>query len=386
MTFAAYNSIARLIHNEGSIAELAGEIKRLNAQAHRVLIVCGARIEATGILEKCATLVSRAGLDVGVFAKVENDPSFENAAACIEFAREFAPEVIIGLGGGSSLDIAKLTSALLTNPGPLDRYVGMELLEKPGIPLILIPTTAGTGSEVTSIAVLSHTAGQVKKGIVSRHLLAGAVILDPELTWGLPPHITAMTGMDALVHAIESYTGKRATPFTDTWNLEAIRRIGANLRQAYHNGQDGPARKNMLYASCMAGMAFSNTQNGLDHAMALAIGGRFHLPHGLLTAFLLPWVIGFNLEANPDKFAQIAGALGENITGLSERAAARLAVKAAENLLADLNISTKLSAYNVPKTAFPDLAKMTLGAVRLISNNPREVSEGDVLRLLEENY
>ncbi|MHC1728132.1 MAG: iron-containing alcohol dehydrogenase [Syntrophobacteraceae bacterium] len=287
---------------------------------------------------------------------------------------------------GSSLDIAKLTSAMITNEGHFSRFVGMELVEKPGIPLILIPTTAGTGSEMTSICVLSDTANQVKKGIVSRHLFARSVLLDPELTTGLPPRVTAMTGMDALVHAIESYTGIRATVITDALNIEAIRLIGANLRRAYTDGKDREAREKMLFASCMAGMAFSNTQNGLDHAMALAIGGRFHLPHGLLTAFLLPWVMGFNMEANPEKFAKIARALGEDTIGMGAVEAARLSVKAVQSLLDDLSISTRLSSYDVPKSVFADIAKSTVGAARLISNNPRAVTENDVIRLLEENY
>ena len=169
-------------------------------------------------------------------------------------------------------------------------------------------------------------------------------------------------------------------------NLEAIGFVGANLRRAYKNGQDKEARTHMLYASCMAGMAFSNTQNGLDHALALAIGGRFHLPHGLLTAFLLPWVMEFNMQANPAKFAKIARAMGENPEGISEMEGARLAVTAVQALLDDVGISTKLRSYDVPREVFPDLAKATVGAVRLISNNPRDVSEKDVIELLEANY
>jgi alcohol dehydrogenase class IV len=194
-----------------------------------------------------------------------------------------------------------------------------------------------------------------------------------------------MTGMDALVHAIESYTGKRATPFTDALNLEAIRIIAANLRRAFGNGTDREARENMLYASCMAGMAFSNTQNALDHALALAVGGRFHLPHGLLTALMIPRVMGFNLEAASAKFVNIARAFGEETEGVPERQGAGLAVTAVRSLLEHLGISTKLSAYDIPRDAFPAIAKATVGAVRLISNNPREVSEKEVIALLEEN-
>ncbi|MCE5336237.1 MAG: iron-containing alcohol dehydrogenase [Desulfobacteraceae bacterium] len=386
MTFFAFNTVSRIVHSWGAIQVLPDEIRRLNKDTAKVLIVSDPGIEKVGILDKAAKILAGAGMQSRAFSKVQSDPAFDSAEASIAFAKEFGPDLVIGIGGGSSLDIAKLTAAMLKNTGPIDRYVGMELIENPGIPLILMPTTAGTGSEVTSICVLSDTKNQVKKGIVSRNLYARTVLLDPELTVGLPPHITAMTGMDALVHATESYVGIHATQFTDALNLEAIRIIGANLRNAYRNGNDQVARTNMLYASCMAGMAFSNTQNGLDHAMALAIGGRFHLPHGLLTAFLLPWVMGFNMVANPEKFAKIAVALGENTAGIDVTNAAGASVKAVQSLLDDLKISTKLSSYDVPKSVFPDLAKSTVGAVRLISNNPRPVTEADVIKLLEENY
>ena len=275
---------------------------------------------------------------------------------------------------------------MLANSGEIDNYFGMELVPSPGVPLILIPTTAGTGSEVTSIAVLSDTKNNVKKGIVSEHMFARVVVLDPELTLGLPSRITAMTGMDALVHAVESFTGRRATVFTDTLNLQAIRMIAANLRKVYANGSNRHARENMLYASCLAGMAFSNTQNGLDHALALAIGGRYHLPHGLLTAFICPWVMDYNLMAIPEKFIQIAEAFGEDLTGTSAMEGARLAVLAVQDLLDDVGISYKLSSYGVSQEEFPAIAKATVGAVRLISNNPRDVTEDDVIRLLEANY
>lgn len=383
MTFTSFNTVNRIVHQWGCIEALPAEIACLNHHARRVLIVSDPGIEAAGILDRVSSILSGAGLNAGVFSKVQSDPAFDSAEASIAFAEEYRPDVVVGIGGGSSLDIAKLTAALLTNPGPIDRYVGMELIEGPGVPLILIPTTAGTGSEVTSICVLSDTVRQVKKGIVSRHLFARAVLLDPELTVGLPPRITAMTGMDALVHAIESYTGKRATPFTDALNIGAIRIIAANLRKAFGEGTNREARENMLQASCMAGMAFSNTQNALDHALALAVGGRFHLPHGILTAMMIPRVMAFNLEAASAKFVKIADAFGEETQGVPEREAAGLAVKAVRSLLDHLGISTKLSAYGIPAEAFPAIAKATVGAVRLIGNNPREVSEKEVIALLE---
>jgi alcohol dehydrogenase class IV len=349
-------------------------------------VVTDPGIKAAGLVDKISAVLEQAELPHHVFAEVEPDPRVEVVAQSLAAAKEFAPDIVVGLGGGSALDISKVTAVMLTNEGQVEDYFGMELVPKPGLPLVLVPTTAGTGSEMTSICVLSDTKNNVKKGVVSEHMYARVALLDPELTVGLPQHVTATTGMDAFVHAMESYTGVRASFLTDTLNLQAIRMIAQNLRRAYANGNDIEARTQMLQASCVAGMAFSNTQNGLDHALALAIGGRFHLPHGLLTAFICPWVMAFNLMACPDKFINIAEAFGENTTGLPKMEAAGLAVKAVKQILDDMKISYRLRDYDVPKEAFPELAKATVGAARLIGNNPRSVSEQDVIDLLEANY
>jgi alcohol dehydrogenase len=384
MMVSTFNSMRRIVSGFGCLESVGDEIRRLKGS--RVLVVTDPGIQEAGLLDSLAKILDRAKISYHLFSGVEPDPKIEVVFSSLKAAKAFGPDLIIGLGGGSSLDISKVTSVLLTNEGPIEKYFGMELVPKPGVPLILIPTTAGTGSEMTSICVLSDNQNQVKKGIVSEHMFAQVAMLDPQLTLALPPNITAMTGMDALVHAIESYTGVRATVLTDTLNLQAIRMIGANLRKAYANGDNRQARENMLYASCMAGMAFSNTQNGLAHALALAIGGKFHLPHGLLTAFILPWVMEFNLLANPEKFTQISSAFGENPSGRSEIEAARLSVKAIQSLLEDLNISFRLKDYRIPREEFVPIAKATLGAARLINNNPRKVTEKEVVEILEKNY
>jgi alcohol dehydrogenase class IV len=380
----AFNTVPRIVSGFGALQNLGDEIKRLHAG--RALVITDPGIKAAGLLEPLADILEKSQIPCHFFTEVQPDPAIEVVAKSLEAARSFSPDVIIGFGGGSSLDISKVTSIMLKNEGPVENYFGMDLVPKPGIPLILIPTTAGTGSEMTSICVLSDTRNKVKKGIVSRYMFAETALLDPELTIGLPPHVTAMTGMDAFVHAMESYTGIAATVFTDTLNLQAIRMIAANLRKAYANGGNREARENMLYASGLAGMAFSNTQNGLIHALALAIGGKFHLPHGLLTAFICPWVMEFNLMATPEKFIAIAEAFGEETLGLPEIEAARLAVGAVQSLLDDLDISYRLGSYDVPREEIPNLAEATVGAARLINNNPRKVTEKDVVKILEANY
>lgn len=380
----SFSLVNRIIYGVGCAEDTGSEVERL--QGSRVLVISDPGIESAGLLEPLKKILLRAELSFDVFAKVEPDPDREVVTRSVQAARDFQPDVIIGMGGGSSLDIAKVTSVMLTNEGPIDDYFGIERVPNPGVPLILIPTTAGTGSEVTSIGVVTDRQNNAKKGIVSRHMYARSVILDPKLTIGLPPRITAMTGMDALVHAIESYTGVRATVFTDTLNLQAIRMIAANLRKAFANGDNIEARENMLYASCMTGMGFSNTQNGLAHAISHAIGGRFHLPHGLLAAVACPWVMEYNLMATPEKFKKISMSFGEDANSLPELEAARQSVEAVKSLLNDLNISFKLSAYNIPSEEIPALAKATLKETRLISNNPRKVTETEVIRLLESAF
>ena len=380
-----FDSVGRLVSGRGCLESLGGEVERLGGR--RVLIVSDAGVAAAGLVEAAAQALRRREMRPSVFAEVEPDPGAPAVEAALEAARGSGAEVIIGLGGGSPMDVAKVVSVMLANPGPLADYFGLGRVPGPGLPLILIPTTAGTGSEATNIAVLSDPGRGVKNGMISEHLFARTAILDPQLTLGLPPAVTAMTGMDALAHALESYTGVRSSTFTEALSLQALRIIGGNLRQAYANGDNLQARENLLYASCMAGMAFTNTQNALAHALSMTIGGRYHLPHGLLTASVLPWAMEFNLMACPAKYAEAARALGENTEGLSELEAARLSVKAVRDLLADLDIPSRLGSYDVPRE---DLAELAAAAIatqdRLLSNNPRKISAQQAAAILEVNY
>lgn len=380
-----FEGVDRLLSGRGCIDRLGDEVKRLGGR--KTLILSDEGVAAAGLVDEAAQALIRQDLTVIVFAEVEPDPGTASVQAALRAARDCAAEVIIGLGGGSSLDVAKIVAVLTANPGPVSEYFGMGRVPVPGLPLILIPTTAGTGSEATNIAVLSDSEKGVKNGIVSEFLFARSAILDPLLTVSLPPEITAMTGMDALAHALESYTGKRASVWTEALSLKAMQMIAANLRQAYANGDNLEARENMLYASCMAGMAFTNTQNALAHALSMTIGGRYHCPHGLLTASVLPWVMEFNLMADPAKYAQAARAMGEKTDGLSDLDAARLSLKAIKSLLEDLDIPRRLSKYQIPREAITDLAQAAVATqTRLISNNPRSVSAQQAAAILEANY
>jgi alcohol dehydrogenase len=275
---------------------------------------------------------------------------------------------------------------LATNPGSAEDYLGIEKIPNPGIPKIIIPTTAGTGSEVTNVAVLSLKAAHTKKGIVSRHLFADVAILDPELTVGLPPAVTAATGMDALTHAIEAYVSRFAQPLTDHFALEAIRLIGASLRTAVHNGQDLDAREAMLTGSMYAGLAFGSAATGMVHGLAMPLGGRFNVPHGIANAVLLPYVMRYNLISSLDRYRDVAIALGERVERLSVRQGAERAIAAVEELSADIGIPSHLDDLSIPKSAIAELASDGMSNVRQVRPNPRNVTYEGLVSILERAF
>ncbi len=376
---AIFTSINRLVQGRGAIAQLADEVARFKAR--RILIVTDAGLVATPIPERVRALLPNAFVEV--FSKVESDPSIETINACAAYVRENAFDLLIGLGGGSAIDAAKCASVLAVNPGSAEDYLGIEKIDAPGIPKILIPTTAGTGSEVTNVAVLSLKAAHTKKGIVSRHLFAELAILDPELTLGLPPAVTAATGMDALTHAIEAYVSRFAQPLTDHFALEAIRLIGRSLRTAVHNGQDIAAREDMLTGSMYAGLAFGSAATGMVHGLAMPLGGQFNVPHGIANAVLLPHVMRHNLVSSLPRYRDVAIALGERVEHLSVRAGAQCAIAAVEALSADIGIPAWLDDLSIPRTAIADLASDGMNNVRQIRPNPRNVTYEGLVAILE---
>jgi alcohol dehydrogenase class IV len=369
------------VFGRGALTSLGDEIRLLGGT--KALVVTDPGIRAAGLLDRVVAQLETDGIAQRVFADVTPDPAIEIAEASVEAAKVFAPDVIVGFGGGSCLDIAKLTSVLLINGGPVERYFGIEQVPKPGIPLILIPTTAGTGSEVTSISVLADTRKRVKKGIVSAYLSAKTALLDPLLTLGLPPHVTVYTGLDALVHAIESYTGRQSTYLTEPLALEAVGLIARHLRKAYADGSNIDARSGMLQASLLAGMAFSNTQTAGAHACALSLGARFNLPHGVATALMLPAVMRFNSIAAPEKFARIARAFDMPLKGLTPMQRAGRAVEAVEALMCDVGFQRGIERHGVRRAHIPDLADSAMQAARLWNNNPRQAGREQVCAIFE---
>jgi alcohol dehydrogenase class IV len=362
----------RLLFGRGALAELPKALERLGVV--RALIVTDRGLVRTGIPGEVATLLDSAGISHATFDGVEPDPRVEIVDACLQAARAFDCDGLISVGGGSALDIAKVTSVMLTNAGTALDYVGIDRIPIPGLPRVLIPTTAGTGSEVSPIAILSDADAHLKKGLVSPHLYASLALVDPALTASLPPHITAYTGIDALTHAIEAYTNRYAHPLIDTLALKAIALIGEFLPRAVARGEDLEARTNMSMASMLGGMCLGPVNTGAVHALAYPLGGLFNIPHGIANSLLLPYVMRYNLISSVYKFGQIASALGCRVDGLSARAAADLAIQAVENLCRDIGIVSRMRDLGVPESAIDPMAEAAMQVTRLLGNNPRVVT------------
>ena len=365
----------RILIGPGALARVGEEVRRFGGTS--VLIVTDPGVAGTGLVERLEGLLRDAGLKVARFDKVEADPRYEIVEDALAALRAAAADTVIGIGGGSSLDMAKVTAVMATNDGPVGKYFGIDLVPSPGLKTILIPTTAGTGSEVTPIVILSDHTEKLKKGIVSPYLFPACALLDAELTLGLPQAVTAATGMDALIHAVEAYTSINATPTSDMLAREAIRLIFQNLRIAYANGANLTARANMLRGSMLAGMAFANAGVTAVHAFAYPIGAEFHIPHGIANTIMLVPVMRFNLMGNLERFAGLAALFGETVAGLSLRQAARRSIEALRELAEDLCVPQQLSAFGVTDNDVPALAAGAMKVTRLLANNPRKMRQED---------
>jgi alcohol dehydrogenase class IV len=379
-----FRTTKRIVFGLGSIEKVGAEVQGLKKK--KVLVVTDPGIVQAGLLEPLKNSLQAANIPFALFDGVEPDPRLEVVRQCAEMGRNEGVEAIIGYGGGSSLDIAKVAAVLLSNEGDLAQFFGIDLIPNPGLPVILIPTTAGTGSEVTPIAILSDTREKLKKGIVSPYLFPEVALLDPQLTVGLPPLVTALTGLDAMIHAIEAYTSVNAFDLTDHLAFRAMELLYDNIRTAYARGEDLEARSKMLEGSLLAGIAFANAGVTAVHAFAYPIGGEFHVAHGLANSVMLPHVMRFNLLGNLPKFADIGSALGLDTDHLTDKDAALEALEAIEDLMEDLNIPRRLRDLNIPREAIPALAEGVMKVTRLLANNPRRITLEDARRIYEEAW
>ncbi len=359
----------------GALAKMGEEAGTLGAK--KALLVTDKGVTASGISAKVEKVLTDQKIAVDVFDQVIPDPDIACCEKCIDTAKAGRYDLIVGVGGGSSMDIASVTSLLCTNPGKIRDYFGVNLLKKQGIPTFLVTTTAGTGAEVTPNAILTDTAAKLKKGIVSPYILPRAAVVDPELTVSMPSRVTSFTGMDALTHAIESYTSMNATPLTDMYAREAIRLIGHSLRTAVARGDRRDARYDMSIGSLYAGTSLANAGVGAVHAMAYPLGGQFNVPHGIANGILLPHVMEFNVPGDLFKFAEVARLLGERVEDLSPAEAAYRSVEAVKNLMRDIDMPLTLTELDIPKSAIPEMAVASINVTRLMANNPRRMTAKD---------
>ncbi|CAK7056239.1 MAG: NAD-dependent methanol dehydrogenase [Desulfovibrio sp.] len=375
----------KVIRTGKGVAGSIGEILAVRG-IKKVMFVTDPGIATLKIDEPVRQSLTDAGIAVAVYNKTEADPPMTQALELIGLLKADMPDMVIGFGGGSSIDLAKIAAVMTNNDADLRDLVGINLVKKPGLPTLFIPTTAGTGSEATNISILNDVERQVKLGIVSEYMFADIVLIDPELTVSLPPKVTSWTGLDALIHAIEAYVSRAATPITDALAERSMQLIAKYLRKAYAVGTNMEAREGMLTASLLAGMAFCNTQCGGAHACALAVGARYHLAHGLATTLMLPATMEFNLIANPEKYRNIAEIFGYDTDGLTIHEGASLAVTAVTDLATDMDFVFGLENYGAKKEHIKELAPLSLLGQRLWNSNPRPANLEQVEKILERSF
>ena len=325
------------------------------------------------------------GIEFCIYDDINAEPSVGDFKNVMAKAQEFRADSVIGVGGGSVLDLAKLVATLIYSDQKVEDLFGIGFVKKRGLWFACIPTTSGTGSEVSPNAILLDERDNQKKGIVSEHLMANAAYIDPQLTWTVPAKVTAETGMDALTHCIEAYTNKFAHPLVDMYAMMGIRLIAANLLRAVKDGNDVEAREAMSLGSMYGGLCLGPVNTAAVHALSYPIGGEFHKSHGLSNAVLLPTVMRFNIPANTKKYADIALACGCQ-TGKTDDETAEFGVQFIEKLSKDCGIPQTLAEIGIPQTAVDGMAKAAMDCQRLLRNNPREVTEQDCRDIYNKLY
>lgn len=377
--FFEFSLGSRVIYKSGIARELGQIVADLGAK--RAFVVADKGVVAAGLLAPVLNGLEHNVVLAGVYDTVPANSSLETVNKATAAAREAQADILIAVGGGSPIDTAKGMRLLLTLGGSVPDYEGYNVIAQPLLPMIAVPTTAGTGSEVTAIAVIKDEAEGRKLSIVSRYLVPDLAVLDPDLTLTLPPRLTAATGMDALSHAVESYVSTENNPFSDSLALAAIDSIANHLRDAVQEGNNPEPRSQMLMASCMAGIAFSNSLLGVVHALSHAVGGKFPIHHGTLNSIILPFGMEYNAPIAPERYVRIARAMGVNAGGRSDEEVIADGISAVRRLAADCALPMRLRDVEVPEAALPELASLSI-VEAAIFNNPRVATEQELLELL----
>jgi alcohol dehydrogenase class IV len=367
------------ILSESGASRRAGEIVK-PVLGDRVVLVTDKGLRRLGVLDPILDSLKDHGVAAALFDEVEADPPASNIVSLVSAIRDHRASGVLAVGGGSPMDVAKVGALIARSGETLDEIYGVNRAKGPRLPLALMPTTAGTGSEVTPIAIVTTGAAE-KKGIVTPFLLPDVAILDADLTLGLPAAVTAATGIDAMVHAIEAYASvsPNNNPISRGLARQALQLLGANIREATFNGANRGARAAMLLGSLQAGQAFANSPVAAVHALAYPIGGIYHVPHGLSNALVLPHVLRFNLPQAAGPYAEIAADAFPELGGLPAARRAEAFVEALAGLSAELKIPQSLREIQIPREALPELAREAMKQTRLLVNNPRPVAEQDAL-------
>lgn len=365
----------------GIVQEVGDRLANLNVK--KPMLVTDAGLHDLGVSEKIAEIIRQTGLDVFIFPKAEPNPTDKNVAEGLKAYQDEKCDSIVTLGGGSSHDAGKGIALVAANGGKIHDYEGVDQSKEPMVPLIAINTTAGTGSELTKFTIITDTKRKVKMAIVDKHVTPTLSINDPELMVGMPPGLTAATGLDALTHAVEAYVSTDATPITDALAIQAMEIIPRFLPRAVANGEDMEAREQMAYAQSLAGMAFNNASLGYVHAIAHQFGGFYNFPHGVCNAILLPYVCRFNLISREERFADIAAFLGNNVYGLSTREAAEEGIQTMERLARDLDIPKGFSELGAKEQDIETLAKHAMEDATALTN-PRKPKLEEVIEIIRQ--
>lgn len=378
-------AVPEILFGLGVIGDLGNRTRSLGAT--KVTIVTDEGVAAAGILDRVLGILEKNGIACSIFGQVEKEPSIENVERAFKEASGTSCQAVVGLGGGSSLDVAKMVAVLLKYGGNLRDYLGLDKVPGRGIPTILIPTTAGTGSEVSKYAIFDNREAKTKLGAVSNHLIADLAVVDPELTVSMPPPVTAATGADAFIHAVEGYVAVKATPLSDLLAIEAVRIIYENLPAAFADGQNIPARYQMAYGSMLAGIVLNLAGASSSHALAYPIGSEYHVPHGVGCMLTFLEVMEYFAMADIPKFASMAQAMGVKTDSMSPRQAAQQAIEEMRRLVVYIEIPHKLSAINMDRRLIEPFAKSVVAnQQRLLTNGPRRLNEKDIRMIYERSY
>ncbi len=371
----------KIVFGTGCIQKLVDDYQQLGFK--RLFVLTAPPIRP--LIDEALTALGKAGITLEVFQDIVAEPTVNDFKKILEVARSFQADSVIGIGGGSVLDVTKLIAAFIRSEQQVEDCFGTGFIRQKGLWFACLPTTAGTGSEVSPNAILLDERDHLKKGIVSPYLIADVAYVDPKLTWTVPAKVTADTGMDALTHCIEAYTNKFAHPSVDIYALQGIRLIAANLERAVKNGKDVEAREAMAFGSLYGGLCLGPVNTAAVHALSYPLGGEFHIPHGLSNAILLPSVMKFNMPSSVKRYAEVALAMGCK-AGKDDNETAQHGVDFIYQLAEAVGIPKKLTDLGIPQTAVDGMAKAAMEVQRLLKNNPREVTEQDARDIYNSLY